>query len=451
MRRMLLAGVLLVAAAGQAQTPQPGPVQVQLTPPSASLGQNNSTQFNASRGFIGGSGKPGASKNINACVKWTSSDQNIVSVDNTGLATGMNLGTAMITANCGPFHGSALVTVHGAQCGNGIREAGEQCDDGNNTNLDGCSATCTFEQDQRMNSITMKFNTDATCSKNALGGAIGSLAQSPLQTLISNGVGLGSINSLFAMLGISDLSGTTQPSFQIGVLGGTAVAGSGYNGASDLDWWYTPDPSSINVNRVPVNQLSASIAASALSAGPGSLTFPPVFGGAGELQFSNTMIKATVGASSTPLASSGTPPGHVAAENLDPALTSYGSMTGGSVCGGVSAASLAATPVPAALAQGGATACTQGYSTINNSLLDVFVGGCTVFVISAIAPTQPDTVDPNAPAAGAGGPYVLAENASHQVSSCKDKSGTPVSLSACLNAAAYSSYFAFTTDRVIIK
>ncbi len=30
-------------------------------------------------------------------------------------------------------------------CGNRILEAGEQCDDGNNTDGDGCSASCTFE------------------------------------------------------------------------------------------------------------------------------------------------------------------------------------------------------------------------------------------------------------------------------------------------------------------
>ncbi|MDQ7021727.1 MAG: DUF4215 domain-containing protein [Candidatus Dojkabacteria bacterium] len=30
-------------------------------------------------------------------------------------------------------------------CGNGVLETGEQCDDGNNTNGDGCSATCTLE------------------------------------------------------------------------------------------------------------------------------------------------------------------------------------------------------------------------------------------------------------------------------------------------------------------
>jgi cysteine-rich repeat protein len=34
-------------------------------------------------------------------------------------------------------------------CGNGIREAGEQCDDGNITSLDGCESMCIVEEDYR--------------------------------------------------------------------------------------------------------------------------------------------------------------------------------------------------------------------------------------------------------------------------------------------------------------
>jgi len=83
-------------------------------------------------------------------------------------------------------------------------------------------------------------------------------------------------------------------------------------------------------------------------------------------------------------------------------------------------------------------------------MLDVLVGGCTVlgFVV-VITPTQPDQVDPVMPVAGAGGPYKLSENSQHQVTTCRDKNNTVVTLSTCLAAAAYSSFFKFTTDRVI--
>ena len=45
-------------------------------------------------------------------------------------------------------------------CGNGVRDVGEQCDDGNNKNLDGCSSTCQLEQVHRLNAIDMQVNTD---------------------------------------------------------------------------------------------------------------------------------------------------------------------------------------------------------------------------------------------------------------------------------------------------
>jgi cysteine-rich repeat protein len=32
-----------------------------------------------------------------------------------------------------------------ARCGNGVLEAGEECDDGNTDSGDGCSATCQLE------------------------------------------------------------------------------------------------------------------------------------------------------------------------------------------------------------------------------------------------------------------------------------------------------------------
>lgn len=124
------------------------------------------------------------------------------------------------------------------------------------------------------------------------------------------------------------------------------------------------------------------------------------------------------------------------------------------LCGNVSAASLARSPIFAAFASGGSSACTQNYSAAANSLLDMFVGGCTVGpsgMIQAIKATQPDQIDPGAPLAGAGGPYKLSVNAQHQVTACKDKNNATVTLATCLSAAAYSSFFKFTTDRVIAK
>ena len=65
--------------------------------------------------------------------------------------------------------------------------------------------------------------------------------------------------------------------------------------------------------------------------------------------------------------------------------------------------------------------------------------------MTAIAPTQPDQIDP----ASTGGPYKLSADSGHHINACKDKKGTTVALQTCLDDAAYSAYLGFTMDRVI--
>ena len=47
---------------------------------------------------------------------------------------------------------------------------------------------------------------------------------------------------MMKFLGLDDLTGTqsTTP-FSLGFLHATPVAASGYDGNSDIDWWYTTD------------------------------------------------------------------------------------------------------------------------------------------------------------------------------------------------------------------
>jgi hypothetical protein len=95
------------------------------------------------------------------------------------------------------------------------------------------------------------------------------------------------------------------------------------------------------------------------------------------------------------------------------------------------------------------TQCQEHYGP-TNSYLDVIVGGCKLDLnITIVRATQPDTADPNAPAAGSGGPYQFTEDATHHITACKDHTGGTVDLAACVAAAAYSAAFQFTTDRVI--
>jgi hypothetical protein len=242
----------------------------------------------------------------------------------------------------------------------------------------------------------------------------------------------------------------------LGVLHGSPQMGMGYDGTSDLDWWYTVDPLSIDASRSPLSSLTGSITAKTLNAGPGSVTLTLLLAGQpAPLEMSGTKLTASLGATSTPLTSGGPTPGHLASEHLDPALVSFATAGqpnangAAKLCGNVSAASLAKVPIPASLTTG-LSKCSQGY-TVANSVLDLLIGGCNVLFTQQVKPTQPDKVDPSAPPAGTGGPYKLSANAQRAVATCKDASNATVPLATCLEAAAYSSSFKFTTDRVIAK
>lgn len=341
-------------------------------------------------------------------------------------------------------------------CGNGVRESGEECDDGNTVHLDGCSAACRFEQIHRVRYLVLQYATDVFCPKNQLGAAIVSApAQGLLQTAIDDGLQSGAIGVLFQFLGLDDLSGTVDPTLQLGALEGIAKIFGPYDGFNDLDHWYGVAPTSVDANKVPLVKIPAAIVAKQLTAGPGSISLTVSFGdGPATLGLSEAKLAIALGPASKPLVTSnGLPPGHVFWEHLDPGLQSFATAGqtnangAGKLCGDMSAGSLAAVPIPEQLTTG-AFGCAEGY-TLDNSMLDVLVSGCTVFNVPQIAATEPDEVDPAAPVAGAGPPYKLLPDAQRAVSSCLDKNGAQAPLATCLSAAAYSSFFKVATNRVI--
>lgn len=339
-----------------------------------------------------------------------------------------------------------------SHCGDGILQSGEQCDDGNLTNLDGCDSHCKFEQEQRANSIVLKYGVDGYCTVNALGGSIGSNAQKAVNDSIAKGVTNGSLTVAFKMMGLTDPTGGGTQTLQLGDVTGkpvTAPPRETYDGTKDLDWWYATDASTIDASRVPTAILGGSLASKGLTAGPGKLTLVLAFGGTPEpLSASSVRLKANLGAASRPLVSSTVTPGHLPGEHLDPALTTFASMTNGELCGNVSALSMQKLPVPQTILS---LNCIEGFSP-SNTLLDVFVKGCSIAggFVTLIAPTQPDQVDPDAPKAGSGGPYTLGLSGG-SVTSCAGSGNASVDLTTCLTAAAYSMAFTFTTDRVIMK
>jgi cysteine-rich repeat protein len=347
-------------------------------------------------------------------------------------------------------------------CGDGYRDAarGEQCDDSNTVNLDGCDGMCRFEQDQRVIGMTMQYGTNAYCTVNAMGGAIAGPAQSSLQTSINDSIADGSLSAMFKMVG--DPTGASG-AVTGHSLSGTPVAGAGYSGTSDLDWWYTVSPTAIDGMRNGLAQVTGTYSGGAANL-TGTLNLVMSIGGSlTVLRVTSAKMTGTIGAPATipTVSAAGATPGHIAAEHLSPTLTAYPTWGGtrqsqnGEMCGNVSANSLANTAVPASLLPGGSTPCLEGYTSANRAI-DLFVNGCTVRVVfvnvTAIRKTQPDQVDPSAPVAGAGGNYVLSvDPTTKRVNQCRDKNGAVVNLNMCLSAAAYSSFFRFATDRVIIK
>ena len=366
-------------------------------------------------------------------------------------------GTGGFGASGGGAGGTAPV------CGNAALEKGEQCDDGNTKGLDACSATCTFEQSQRANLIEQKFKTSTFCPRNAFGGAFtgasAGVAQTALQTTLDQRVANGSLSLLFAFRGLKDLSGMSTETITLGMAYGapTPPVPSSYDGKSDLDWWYTPASGQIDSGGDLYSSSTGSLSNGVLDASADSLRIPllsdlPIY-------VSNVKVRLPLGDSSAPLASTGVAPGHLPGEHVRAGLVSFASasspppITSESVqlCGALSTASLAGIAIPARYATGGASACKEGYAA-SRTFLDLLVGGCTVQSSELIAATQPDQSDPGAPAGGDGAPYQLLANAStHAVTSCQDKKGASVTLSTCLNAAAYSSAYRLKTGRVIIK
>jgi hypothetical protein len=190
-----------------------------------------------------------------------------------------------------------------------------------------------------------------------------------------------------------------------------------------------------------------------------------------------TKMQGQIQASTKPTTSTGTTPGHLASEHLDPALVSFaaigtetynvncpsatncpcpGPPTAPSsdvacytptakLCGATTAGSLYNTNVPAAVLP----YCSQ--FDISNTLLDLYVVGCKYLgFIPVVNKTQPDTSRSGTDT------YVFQADSTHRVVSCTKNGGAAQAVGTagfteCLNNAGYTTYYTFRTDRVIGK
>jgi len=369
-----------------------------------------------------------------------------------GSALGQKCAAGAPLAACAPC-GGGRVCLGGrctaSACGDACLDVGrgEQCDDGNVHNLDGCDSACKVEQEQRISTMLLQFSTNGFCPNNAIGRSVGAQLQDAVQQGIHGGIGDGSITLAWQFLGLSDPTGAGNQSLRIGVLGGQPYSGPQYDGHRDLDWWYETDRSGVDGLRLPTELLDASLSGGQLNAGPGNVTLSSN-GVAGVLEMSSVRLTAHLDAPGAPGIGQGATPGHLISEHIDPALAVISSTSGGELCSDVVASSLRRLQLPPEISQ---TNCSEGYSPAN-SVLDLFVRGCTSYgIVKMIAPTQPDRVNPAARPAGGGGPYRLYTGAGGIVNRCTDRLGATVDLATCLDAAAFSVFFKFGSGRVIMK
>jgi len=366
-------------------------------------------------------------------------------------------------------------------CGNGTREFGEDCDDSNTTNLDGCNSACKFEQVARVTSLQQQFAADAFCTKDVLGTAIALVAQPIIQATWDQPVADGSLSLVFEFLGFIDPSGR-RSTFELGFLDAAPVRfndqhdgtfSDNYTGVNDLDWWYyLRDPTSVDASGKPVSRLAGEATSGRVTAGPGTIdnlrllfALQPT-----NVKLFNVSIDATFDAVLTkPMVSTtSTPPGHLPGEHLSPEFSTFQSSgmatdsSLGAMCADVSVKSLADTLMPGLLTLCAdpvdPTGATQEFFVgdevhPDNHLLDAFIVGCQFHSVDGdgnpafvptILPTQPDgSLD--------GSTYIFeADPATHQVTSCT-KDGQPADLAGCYANATYSSYFKFAADRVMLR
>src|SRR5207253_8191527 len=105
-----------------------------------------------------------------------------------------------------------------------------------------------------------------------------------------------------------------------------------------------------------------------LSSDPGTIHLGLVLAGSpATLTMNNALLTATSDGSTAPLMSSGATPGHLASEHDVAGLKTFQSLSGGKLCGDITAASLQLVKLPASFDG----QCDEGYSVANaNTLLD---------------------------------------------------------------------------------
>jgi cysteine-rich repeat protein len=286
-------------------------------------------------------------------------------------------------------------------CGNGVVEPPEECDDGASFRLDGCAPDCTFEHVQRMTLLTLGDGPSpsfCTPTTNAFGSAFSSFGLTALNTQLAAAISDQTLNQLLQILALDDPGAVDDPDLEVGFL---ASVHDPRGPAVGLGAWYVADPGFLDPDDLPVATLSGSVAARELTAGPGRV----------EIRFFEGLITARdariAAAVETSTSLPGPPP-----YQLAPGFAAFEGVTADDgnhgICGNLTVDSLAVMPLPGEFTSGGSAECantcpnSRSYTWCGagnpvgpgcNSILDLMIGGCSVFpplCLGVVVPTQPD-------------------------------------------------------------
>lgn len=298
-----------------------------------------------------------------------------------------------------------------AVCGNGVLEAGEQCDDGNLYNLDGCDSACKYEVVTRMTSIAISgalAPASCTPTTNRLGRqSLTGTGLSSINDSLKSGVDDGSTNVLTQILGLDDLTGVADSNgFSIGVLAGSLDPAKGaWPNNNPIDWWFLADRTTVSMG-LPTGLLTnGTLAARQFAAGPNDVNLALLLAGSPAiLKMRSARVAGTLNGTPAPNVPAPPPAQLAAGLTVFQTITATGAAQG--LCGNITVESLAQIPAPESLSMGGSTACgacpgskqytycgaNQPVGANCNSLLDVLVGGCKVVAcfVTAINAQQPD-------------------------------------------------------------
>jgi hypothetical protein len=304
-----------------------------------------------------------------------------------------------------------------------------------------------------MTAVTISGNTApafCTPATNRLGTqALTNTALGQLNPQLQTGITNGTTNIMTQFIGLTDLTGVSANPVSIGVLTGTLDPAKGaWPGNNPIDWWFFADHTQVDSMGLPTGVLgNGTLNNRNLTAGPSDVSLSLLLGGSpAVLKMRSTHVAATINGNPPPNVPA--PPPSQLAAGLTVFQTITGNGSGQGLCGNITVSSLAQIAVPAALAQGGSTACgacngshtytacAAGQTPSNsncNSLLDVLVGGCKVVLClgDAVNPTQPDV-----PATSGGTVQTLSLGANNKVTQ-----------STANNSDAYSAFLTFTANR----